>query len=148
MDRGNYWRKMVRSMLVATAFLGFMVTAQAHTGLHESIPGDGAVVKTAPEQISLQFTEAVSLVKFAVHDHHGDALDLGFQPQTTPRTEYQLPATLVTGAYHVEWAAIGADGHTVTGTFGFTVDPDAEMDHAGHHAEAGHHDASSGHHDH
>ena len=30
-----------------------------------------------------------------------------------------------TGQFTVEWAAIGADGHTITNTFSFTVDPNA-----------------------
>ncbi len=141
MNHLNHWRDVVRVLLLAVTFFGFVVTAQAHTGLKESTPGDGAVVKTAPEQINLQFTEAVSLMKFVLHGQDGNQVDLGFQPQTSPRTEYLLPVSLMAGAYHVEWAVVGADGHTVSGEFGFTVDPSGEMEHAGQHADSADHHA-------
>ncbi|MCH2578270.1 MAG: copper resistance protein CopC, partial [Pseudomonadales bacterium] len=49
------------------------------------------------------------------------------------------------GQFTVNWAVIGADGHTVANSFSFVVDPAAE-EHTGHGADHGHedHDDHSG----
>ena len=140
MNQVLHWRYLVRIMMLLTTVFGVVLTANAHTGLKESTPGDGAVVRTAPEQVRLEFNAAVSLVRFELHDHDGAEIALEFKPSTDAMAVYQVPvAHLAAGSYHVEWAAIGEDGHTVTGEFGFTIDPHAEMEHGGHHAEAGGH---------
>lgn len=136
----SHWQNVARSLVLIATVFGFLSTVQAHTGLKESHPADGAIVRAAPEQIHLQFTAAVNLVRFTVTDQAGSAIELGFQPQATASNDFLLPvAHLAAGTYTVAWAAIGADGHTVTGEFGFSVDPSAEAEHGGHHAEGGSH---------
>ncbi|MEZ5491605.1 MAG: copper resistance protein CopC [Gammaproteobacteria bacterium] len=136
----SHWQNVARSLALITTLFGFLSTVQAHTGLKESHPADGAVMRAAPEQIRLQFTAAVNLVRFTVTDQTGSAIDLGFRPQSSTTDDYLLPvAHLGAGTYTVGWAAIGEDGHTVTGEFGFSVDPNAEEEHGGHHAEGGSH---------
>lgn len=136
----GFWQQGLRVLLVSLALLGFSATTQAHTGLKTSSPADGAVVQAAPGQIELTFTAAVRLVRFGLKDHEDAIVELGFTPDTEARKTFVVPAAgLGNGMYHAEWAAIGEDGHTVTGTFAFTVDPDAAEEHAGHHGGGGAH---------
>ncbi|MFE4639450.1 copper resistance protein CopC, partial [Streptomyces sp. NPDC056730] len=57
---------LVRLLLVATVLLGTVFTvlsgtASAHAALTGSTPEDGAVVATAPKDISLTFSEQVAM---------------------------------------------------------------------------------------
>jgi len=119
--------------------LGFSTTLYAHTGLQASNPADEAVVNSSPEQIHLTFTAAVALVRFGITDAEERQVKLEFTPGSAQATEYHQPVpALPAGAYKVSWAVIGADGHTVTGDFAFTVDPSATAHAGSHHADEGH----------
>lgn len=98
-------------------------SAFAHTGLKESTPAAGATVQAAPAKIDLLFNAPVRLVKLEVAGS-GPAVETGLKPSAEPVASYSIPAAgLVVGSYTVNWAAIGADGHTVSGSFSFVVDP-------------------------
>lgn len=118
---GDTFKILIASLLL----LGF-TTAFAHTGLKTSAPGDGAVVNQSPEQLHLTFTAEVQLVRLSLTDNSGKALELDFSPSTEAKTEFVIAMPqLPIGQFKVEWAAIGEDGHTVTDTFAFVVDPTA-----------------------
>ena len=128
----------ISKLIMATFFTFACISAFAHTDLKSSDPADGAVMNHSPEQLHLTFTEAVSLVRFNVTDAEGKMLKLDFTPSTEAKTEYLLAIPhLADGHYKTEWAVIGEDGHTVTGTFGFLIDPAATPSH-GHESSGGH----------
>lgn len=113
---------LVRKGLLTTAFILLPALAFAHTGLKTSSPADGAMLHAAPATIDLQFTAAVRLIRVEVSSN-GKSLDTGFKPATESVASYTIATPgLVDGSYTVDWAAIGADGHTVTNSFSFTVD--------------------------
>ncbi len=123
--------------IVAVVLMCVYASAAAHTDLRSSNPADGSVVNTAPEQLQLTFTEAVSLVRFNLTDSSGKKLELDFTPSTERKTEYLMAVPLMqTGQYKVDWAVIGEDGHTVANSFSFVIDPNATPSH-GHGAESG-----------
>jgi len=139
MNGVQYFPRLLRQAMLLMALLGTMATAQAHTALKESSPADGALIKASPEQLQLVFTAAVSLVRFELSDQEGHKVDLAFKPDPEARMEFQLPIpALLAGHYQVEWAVVGADGHTVSDKFAFVIDPTAESEHAGQHGGAGH----------
>lgn len=112
----------VRKGLLATAFMLLPVLALAHTGLKSSSPADGAMLHAAPASIDLQFNAAVRLIRVEVTSN-GKSLDTGFKPATESVAGYSVATPgLVDGNYTVNLVAIGADGHTVTSSFSFTVD--------------------------
>ena len=101
----------------------FSMLSQAHTALKQSTPENGATVKATPEHIDLVFTGPVRLIKLDLK-----AADLeiptSFEVQADAVANYRIEMlNMQTGQFTVEWAAIGADGHTITNTFSFTVDP-------------------------
>ena len=137
--------RILKRLVAIGALIFFSGTVMAHTGLKTSNPEDGAVVNQAPEELQLTFTAAVALVRLSVTDAAGKQLELDFTPSTDRVTEYDIPMpAMQMGSLKVEWAAIGADGHTVTGTFAYTVDPAAAAD--AHHGHGADHQHSEEHH--
>lgn len=120
----NTMKVLPRSLLfVALMVLGNL--ALAHTGLKESSPADGATLNEAPASIDLVFTADVRLIKLEVTSN-GKVLDTGFKPGAESMASYSIPTSgLADGRYTVNWAVIGADGHTVTNSFSFSVDSSA-----------------------
>ena len=142
----------IRSLLhwFATLALTFGLSslALAHTALTGSVPEKGATV-SSPSVMMLTFGADVRLVKVTLTGSAGE-LDTGFSPVAAADAQFHVPMPfLQAGAYTVNWTAIGADGHSVSDSFGFTVDPNAPaavmnhgaMEHAhdaGHDHEAAH----------
>ena len=134
----NQITAVLGKFLVLFALSGFCVSAFAHTGLKSSHPANGAVVQTTPEQMNLTFTAEVALVKLTLTDAAGKQIKLDFTPSTDTKTEHLLAMPqLQTGQYKVDWAVIGADGHTVSNSFGFAVDPTATASHGHGDSDAG-----------
>ena len=118
-------RKTVRVTLAVllTATVGRM--AWAHPVLEASDPGQGATV-SSPKEIRLTFTENL-IAKFSgltIKDQSGRPIGTA-SPSVDPNDKRQLIVPISTplppGAYDVDWHAVGADTHKVTGHFSFRV---------------------------
>ena len=106
-----------------TAFVP--ATAAAHNSLISSDPAEGAVLTTAPTQVTWLFDKSVPLDTMTVTliDASGARTELsdsrhgasGDAEVVTP-----LPP-LQPGTVSVRWRLVGADGHAITGRLGFTV---------------------------
>ena len=140
MNGQNFPARVITQLLAVFALVFIAGSVSAHTGLKSSNPGDGAIVNHQPEQLHLTFTAEVALVRISITDQADQQLKLDFTPSTERHADYHitLPA-IPAGRFKVEWAAIGEDGHTVTDTFSYVVDPTAEAstgrssdDHHGH----------------
>ena len=122
-------------------------SAYAHTALKESTPSDGAIVKTPPAHLNLVFTEPVVLIKLELLGV-GHEMPTKFEPAKEPMAAYRIESPgMGPGEFTVNWAVIGADGHTVTNSYSFVVDPNATEGHAASHDDGGHgHGGAAGHH--
>ena len=118
-------RKTVRVTLAVllTATIGRI--AWAHPVLEASDPGQGATV-SSPKEIRLTFTENL-IAKFSgltIKDQSGRPIGTAI-PSVDPNDKRQLIVPISTplppGAYDVDWHAVGADTHRVTGHFSFRV---------------------------
>ena len=118
-------RKTVRMTLAVllTATAGRM--AWGHPVLEASEPGEGAAV-SSPKEIRLTFTENL-VAKFSgltIKDESGRPIGTA-SPSVDLNDKRQLivpiSTPLLPGAYNVDWHAIGADTHRVTGHFSFRV---------------------------
>ncbi|GAA3072174.1 hypothetical protein GCM10020254_15000 [Streptomyces goshikiensis] len=105
--------------------LGGAGAAFAHAGLSGSDPADGAVLKAAPQYVTLTFTESVSFSEDSLRvlspqnervnprpARHVDGKD------NTARVE--LSGKLPQGTYTVAWRVVSADGHPISGAFVFS----------------------------
>ncbi|MFJ7997107.1 copper resistance CopC/CopD family protein [Streptomyces sp. NPDC096310] len=123
---------LVRLLLVTTVLLGTVLTvlsgtASAHAALTGSTPEDGAVVATAPQDITLTFSEQIAMGDDSIRvldpdNKRADTAkirDLG--TGSTVKYGVALKAGLPDGTYTVAWRAVSADSHPVSGAFTFSI---------------------------
>ena len=112
--------KTIFSLCAAVLMLS---TASAHTGLAETTPADGAKIKDAPSEIHLVFSGDVKLIKLELMGV-GHEMPTSFEPNSEAVAEFVVATPgMHPGKFTVNWAAIGADGHALTDSFSFEVDP-------------------------
>ncbi|MFF7980155.1 copper resistance CopC/CopD family protein [Streptomyces sp. NPDC007901] len=127
----NDGRHTVRSLialvaLLAGILLGTASPASAHATLTASDPRDGAVLKTAPKQVTATFDESVALVEdsLRVVDPDGRPVTAGRPQHAGGRgntDQVNLTGGLGQGTYTVSWRVVSADSHAVSGAFTFSV---------------------------
>ncbi|MFH8976464.1 copper resistance CopC/CopD family protein [Streptomyces sp. NPDC017890] len=113
----------------ACALLAGAGPASAHAALTGSDPQEGAVVGKAPAQVSLTFSESVSMDddSLRVFDPNGTRVDDG-KPSGTGGTTYsvKLHAGLPDGTYTVTYQVVSADSHPVAGAYTFSIGAPSE----------------------
>lgn len=127
--RRSILRLLVSTFAIYAAVGGIGATpAKAHASLIGSVPAYGATLAEAPETIELLFDNLVEpgLVKVRLKD--GNDVEIGkgtLVGERTPRNEveFTLPAH-GEGSYLITWVSFAFDGHIVSGTIPYTVDPD------------------------
>ncbi|MEU1512387.1 copper resistance protein CopC [Streptomyces sp. NPDC005811] len=111
-------------LAVTGALLAGAGPAAAHAALTGSDPAQGVVVDKAPTQVTLTFSETVSLNDDSLHvlDPKGAEVDEG-KPSNTSGTSYavQLHAGLPDGTYTVTYQVVSADSHPVAGAYTFSI---------------------------
>ncbi|AQS68742.1 copper resistance CopC/CopD family protein [Streptomyces pactum] len=114
--------------------------ASAHAALTGSDPREGAVVDKAPAQVSLTFSESVSMDddSLRVLDPEGERVDEG-KPSGTGGTTYtvKLHAGLPDGTYTVTYQVVSADSHPVAGAYTFSIGAPSETSVSVYGTEAG-----------
>ncbi|WP_327116678.1 copper resistance protein CopC [Streptomyces sp. NBC_01341] len=106
--------------------------ASAHAALTGSDPQDGAVVVTAPEEVTLTFSEQIAMGDDSIRvlDPDGKRADSGAPRDLTAggavRYGVALHSGLPDGTYTVAWQAVSADSHPVSGAFTFSVGAPSE----------------------
>jgi methionine-rich copper-binding protein CopC len=100
-------------------------SAQAHAKLESSVPKASSVVDVAPKSILLQFNEVLepAFSKIDVSNQQNDVIAV---PKTVivkenPKAMSVSLPPLHSGQYHVQWSAVGHDGHKIKGEFTFRV---------------------------
>lgn len=96
-----------------------------HFALSRSVPAADATV-TSPAEVRLWFTEAAAAGSAGIRvvDPAGAAVETGEVVQSAEDAKVYSVAVgrrLAGGRYTVSWRGVGDDGHTVQGTFAFTV---------------------------
>ena len=125
------------SRLAVFAAFTFLVSASAfaHTALTETAPGMGAIIREAPGHINLTFNGPVKLVKLELMGV-GHEMPTNFETNSEAKAAFMIETPgMHPGEFTVNWAVIGADGHTVADSYSFTVDPNATEEQI--HASAG-----------
>ncbi|MFI8089000.1 copper resistance CopC/CopD family protein [Streptomyces sp. NPDC086080] len=123
-------RTLVLLFLAVTgALLAGAAPASAHAALTGSDPERGAVVDTAPTQVSLTFSEQIAVSDDAVRvlDPQGQRVDKG-DPANPSGTTYsvRLLSGLPDGTYTVAYQVVSADSHPVAGAFTFSIGSPSE----------------------
>ncbi|MCX4576062.1 copper resistance protein CopC [Streptomyces sp. NBC_01571] len=133
--RGQRERRERRRVARGLALLGTVLVlvlfggvggASAHAALTGADPQDGSVLKTAPRQVTLTFTESVGLLddSFRVLDPDNRRVHTGEPGHADGRSDtarVTLPKGLGTGTFTVAWRVVSADSHPVSGAFTFSI---------------------------
>ncbi|MFD7439818.1 copper resistance CopC/CopD family protein [Streptomyces sp. NPDC059909] len=120
---------LLRLLLITAALLGSVLsgTASAHAALTGSNPKDGAVLATAPKDVTLTFSEQVALGNDSIRvlDPSSKRVDTGelqnLSSGSIVKYGVTLHAGLPDGTYTVAWQAVSADSHPIAGAFTFSI---------------------------
>ncbi|MFI0964397.1 copper resistance CopC/CopD family protein [Streptomyces sp. NPDC021080] len=111
-------------LAVTGTLLAGAAPASAHAALTGSNPTQGSVVDKAPAQVSLTFSEQVSLNddSLQVLDPKGDRVDAGGASGLGGDTYgLKMRPGLPDGTYTVTYQVVSADSHPVSGAFTFSI---------------------------
>ncbi|EST28661.1 copper resistance CopC/CopD family protein [Streptomyces roseochromogenus] len=115
---------VVLLLAVTGALLAGAGPASAHAALTGSDPAQGVVVKQAPSQVSLTFSEKVAMNddSLRVLDPRGKPVQSG-KPGNVSGTTYavRLKSGLGKGTYTVTYQVVSADSHPVSGAYTFSI---------------------------
>lgn len=112
-------------MAGAACLLLSAVPALAHSFPKTESPAANSTVATAPEAVTIEFTEALephfsSLHVLNAQHHRVDRNDAHLAPNDAKRFSVDLQA-LPPGTYTVVWHATSVDTHKTHGSYRFTV---------------------------
>ncbi|MGW2421245.1 copper resistance CopC/CopD family protein [Streptomyces sp. NPDC001709] len=111
-------------LAVTGALLAGAGPASAHAALTGSDPAQGVVVKQAPSQVALTFSEKVAMNddSLRVLDPRGKPVQTG-KPANLSGTTYavRLKSGLGKGTYTVTYQVVSADSHPVSGAYTFSI---------------------------
>ncbi|MFF1291693.1 MULTISPECIES: copper resistance protein CopC [unclassified Streptomyces] len=123
-------RKPLTVLLLLGAVLALLLggagTASAHATLTKAEPADLSVLKTAPKQITLTFSETVSLSdgSLRVLSPKNLRVDRGAVTHAEGKADtarVMLRDKLPEGTYTVSWRAVSSDSHPISGAFTFSI---------------------------
>ncbi|WP_224284527.1 FixH family protein [Streptomyces sp. LS1784] len=123
-------RRIAGVLGVLGALLALMLAgagpASAHATLDSTDPRQNSVVATAPQAVTLTFSESVSLSGDSVRvlDPAGKAVDTGNPAHADGKgntARVGLRSGLANGTYTVAWRAVSDDSHPVGGAFTFSI---------------------------
>jgi methionine-rich copper-binding protein CopC len=87
------------------------------------VPGNGAILKEAPREVRIQFTEGVepAFSQITVKGANGEVVSQGKLRKLAEDTIAIDLKPLRPGNYMVEWQALSVDTHVTDGVLRFTV---------------------------
>jgi methionine-rich copper-binding protein CopC len=113
--------------ILLTAALGLGATAaNAHPRLQSSNPAPGALLKSAPKDIRMSFSEGLvpNFTGLELKTAAGKSIPTGkaiLAAGDDKKIVVPIGARLTPGTYTVAWHAVSVDTHRVTGSYSFKV---------------------------
>jgi len=112
---------MKNLVLTPAALLLFAGTVQAHTHLEKAMPADNSVVKAAPKEIMLHFSEAARLTALTIQKQGETEQVVKLSPIAPSETVTVAIAPLSPGKYVITYRVMGDDNHLMSGKLHFTI---------------------------
>jgi len=123
--RARVWRRIV--LAACAAGLAMPASADAHTELRATAPGEGARLTSAPSRVVAQYSEPLARVAETSVAVDGTPLPAGASGRLSPTDAGRLQIPISPpgrfGRFTVAWQVISADGHALEGRLAFTVTP-------------------------
>lgn len=119
------------ALLGALFVLGGAGPVSAHSAVRETTPGEGTVLKSAPKQVTMTFTESVgitddSLRVLSPENRRVNAGDTEHASGRSDSVRVPLDDGLADGTYTVAWRVVSADSHPISGAFTFSIGKPSE----------------------
>lgn len=131
-------QRLLALVTLVGAVLGLLLAgaapASAHAALTGSNPQDGAVVASAPKEVTLTFSEQIAMGKDSIRvlEPSGKRADGGtvrdLSAGGTVSYAVDLLSGLPEGTYTVAWQAVSADSHPISGAFTFSIGAPSETE--------------------
>jgi methionine-rich copper-binding protein CopC len=115
----------IRIVAVLAALVSGVASVQAHAYLDHASPLVGSVVKGAPKEVRMWFTQALepSFTSAELRSSSGAVVGSGrVDPADTKAIVIPVHG-LAPGKYKVFWKVLSVDTHRTEGSFGFEVQP-------------------------
>jgi copper transport protein len=110
---------------IAIVTMAWPGAASAHAILEESTPAPSSVLESSPDEITLDFNEAIEDALLSIRLFDADQREVSTGNATRDDTDTSIARASVSslddGVYVVVWRAVSADGHPVSGAFPFQV---------------------------
>lgn len=116
--------KVVTGATAVVAVLACAGLAGAHAQRLKFTPDANTVVVSAPNELTLAFTQKLTGIKVEAFDVNGHAVTDGhavIDSADAATVKVPLKNGLAVGSYTVKWEAGSADGHTSTGRYQFHI---------------------------
>ncbi|WP_434091173.1 copper resistance CopC/CopD family protein [Streptomyces flaveus] len=117
-------------MLGTLLLLGGATTASAHSSVRDTDPREGTVLKTAPKQVTMTFTESVGISDDSIRVLSPDNRRMNAGPAEhaggSDTVRVRLQDDLPDGTFTVAWRVVSADSHPISGAFTFSVGAPSE----------------------
>lgn len=112
--------------IVASLVFGLLVTqAIAHTAAIATSPKSGSILKQSPPSIEISFHDPVRLTSIVAVQAGKPERKLEFTPTDSAAKFTVTDPKLGSGRIDIQWKALSKDGHVITGSFLFTIEPAA-----------------------
>ena len=125
------WKQLAVGAALAVAVLAPARQASAHAALETSAPSPNAVLEVGPDNIELDFNEAVDaeLSNVELYSDNATSIPTGVPENVTDDTIIQASVPpIADGVYVVVWRVASADGHVIDGAFSFQVGRESGVD--------------------
>lgn len=118
-----------RTFSLATLLVIGMCSQQAfaHAHLKAESPAANAVITSAPQSLTLSFSEGIELnfSKIELRSADNKVVNAGIlqlADEDNKKIILPLTSTLDAGKYQVSWNIVSVDGHKTQGKYSFTVE--------------------------
>ena len=119
---------IVLSLINLAGLVGSDKFAWAHDYPAVSSPANNAMLKEAPREVRIQFTEGLEIAfsQITVKAQSGEVMSQGKLRQPTEDTVAIDLKPLRPGSYVIEWQVLSVDTHVTEGVLRFTVSTGAK----------------------
>ncbi|SDB81414.1 copper resistance CopC family protein [Acinetobacter boissieri] len=123
MTKSNKVFSRLKSVVLGAVIFASANSVFAHIQLESATPAINASVTTAPSNITLNFADEVMLMGVKVVDSQKNSIPVGYTMDHATKKSFDIPVSgLTQGKYMVGWSAMGKDGHSMKGTYIFTIE--------------------------
>jgi len=115
--------KFSRSLAATLLLLLVTLPANSHTTVTETVPRSGSVLERSPAVVKLGFAHAARLTSVLLVGPDDSQRKLEFTPAGSSDS-FQFPDPgMATGRNEIRWKALSDDGHVISGSMIYTINP-------------------------